>query len=77
MMGLRLKLLAGAGVAAIALGGCSYDYFNHSDKVSYSAGDAVKANLARETINPSKKKMNDTTGLGKNGDVIPDNSTTP
>lgn len=54
---------------AVLLGGCSYDYTNHLDRVSYSAGNAVKANLARETADPSKKSMNDTTGLGKDGNM--------
>ncbi|MEO7223801.1 MAG: hypothetical protein ABIY37_15135 [Devosia sp.] len=52
---------------ALALSGCAYDYAQHSDQVAYSAGDAVKANLALQTIDPSKKSMNDTSGLGKNG----------
>jgi hypothetical protein len=56
---------------SLALGGCTYDYLQHSDRISYRAGDAVKANLARETTNPSKKSMNSTSGLGKNGSVIP------
>lgn len=53
------------------LGGCSYDYLQHTDRVAYSAGNAVKANLERETINPSKGSMYDTSGLGKNGAVVP------
>lgn len=60
-------------VAALGLlsSGCVYDYLQHSDRISYRAGDAVKANLARETIDPSKESMNSTAGLGKNGHVIP------
>ncbi len=69
-----LKTLAAIGATALLLGGCSWDYLNHEDRVSYKAGNAVKANLARETTNPSKKSQNDTSGLGKNGDVIPDDS---
>jgi hypothetical protein len=56
-------------VLATLLGGCTYGYTSHVDRVSYSAGNAVKANLARETANPSKKSMLDTTGLGKDGNM--------
>jgi hypothetical protein len=56
-------------ILALTLAGCSYDYAQHSDQVAYSAGDAVKANLALQTINPSKKSMNDTSGLGKSGNM--------
>jgi hypothetical protein len=51
------------------LAGCFYDYAQHSDRVAYSAGDAVKANLERETANPSKKSMSDVSGLGQDGEV--------
>ena len=58
-------------VAAAMLGGCSsYDYLQRTDRVSYHAGDAVKANLERETIDPSNGSMYDTSGLGKNGSVM-------
>ncbi len=53
-----------------ALAGCTYDYRQRTDRVGYTAGDAVKANLARETTNPAKKSMYSTKGLGKNGAVI-------
>ena len=56
---------------ALTLGGCAYDYLQHSDRVAYGAGDAVKANLASETTNPSKGSMYATRGLGKNGSIIP------
>ena len=59
----RLGLIA----LALLLAGCSYDYLQHTDRVAYSAGDAVEHNLAQETVNPSKTSMNDKTGLGKNG----------
>jgi hypothetical protein len=55
---------------ALALGGCTYDYLQHTDRVAYSAGDAVTANLESETINPSKRSMYSTAGLGKNGAVL-------
>ena len=53
-----------------ALVGCAYDYRQRTDRVGYAAGDAVKANLARETTNPNKASMYSTKGLGKNGSVI-------
>ena len=69
-----LALARRAGLAALLallLSGCAYDYLQHSDRVAYSAGDAVKANLERETISPSKKSMYVTSGLGGNGQVTP------
>jgi hypothetical protein len=53
-----------------ALAGCTYDYRQRTDRVGYSAGDAVKANLARETSNPTKASMYSTKGLGRNGHVV-------
>ncbi len=67
-----LALARRAGLAALLallLSGCAYDYLQHSDRVAYSAGDAVKANLERETTSPSKKSMYVTSGLGRNGHV--------
>ena len=66
---LAIRLVAGLGLAATValLGGCSYDYMQHSDRVGYSAGNAVKANLQQQTIDPSKDSQYVTTGLGKNG----------
>lgn len=69
-----LALARRAGLAALLallLSGCAYDYLQHSDRVAYSAGDAVKANLERETTSPSKKSMYVTSGLGRNGSVVP------
>jgi hypothetical protein len=57
-------------LTALLLAGCSYDYLQRSDRVAYSAGDAVKANLERETTSPSKKSMYSTSGLGKDGTVV-------
>ena len=62
----RAFVLAGA---ALLLSGCAYDYLQHTDRVGYSAGDAVKANLVQETTNPSKRSMYLKGGLGKNGVV--------
>lgn len=53
-----------------ALAGCAYDYRQRTDRVAFTAGDAVRANLARETTNPTKASMYHTKGLGKNGRVI-------
>jgi hypothetical protein len=60
-----------AALLALPLGGCSYDYVQHTGRVGYSAGDAVKANLEAETIDPSKRSMYRKGGLGRNGNVIP------
>ncbi len=65
---LRLTL---AATAAAVLAGCSYDYMQTTDRVAYHAGDAVKANIARETTNPSSDNMNDVSDLGSNGQVTP------
>jgi hypothetical protein len=71
-------MLKGAALAGLAvlLSGCTYDYLQRTDRVAYSAGDAVKANLERETINPTKRSMYVTKGLGRNGSVNPASSVT-
>jgi hypothetical protein len=61
--------------AALALTGCAYDYLQRTDKVGYSAGDAVKANLEAQTTNPAKDSAYSTKGLGKNGYVEPKSPT--
>lgn len=61
--------IAFMGALALALAGCTYDYVQRSDRVGYSTGDAVRANIEAQTINPSKRSMRNTTGLGKNGAV--------
>ena len=66
-----------AATLAVLLGGCAYDYLQHTDRVSYSAGNAVKANLESETTSPSKKSMYNTSGLGKNGVITPAAPTAP
>lgn len=66
-----LKNAALAATLALLTSGCVHDYMQRSDRISYSAGDAVKANLERETIDPSKDSMNNLSGLGRNGYVIP------
>ena len=72
-----LKIASLAALLALPLGGCTYDYLQHTDRAGYSAGDAVHANLESETINPSKRSMYVKTGLGKNGFVAPGSTTTP
>ncbi len=70
----RAARILAAVLAASTVGflsGCTYDYIQHSDRVAYSAGNAVKANLEAETIDPSKRSMYVKGGLGKNGNVIP------
>jgi len=68
LMNLAGRLAAVLGLAAL-LGGCTYDYIQRTDRVAYSAGDAVRANLERETMNPSSRSQYVTKGLGKNGNV--------
>lgn len=67
----RLALIACGAAAILALGGCTYDYLQRTDKVGYSAGDAVKANLEAQTIDPARDSAYSTNGLGKNGYVEP------
>lgn len=66
-----LAPVAGAVLLIALLCGCTYDYLQRTDRVAYSAGDAVNANLERETVNPTKRSMYDTRGLGKDGAIIP------
>ena len=63
-------MLVMAAVTA-PLAGCAYDYTQHTDRVSFRGGNAVKANLESETTNPSKRSMYSTRGLGANGSVVP------
>lgn len=64
----RLAIVTGT---AVLISGCSYDYMQTTDRVAYSAGDAVRANIARETTNPSSNNMNDVSNLGSDGIVVP------
>lgn len=70
MSRVTIRGVALAALAAMLLSGCAYDYLQRTDRVAYSAGDAVKANLERQTINPSKGSMYTTSGLGRNGVVV-------
>lgn len=60
-----------ASALALTLAGCAYDYAQHSDRVGFSAGNAVKANLAAETTNPTKPSQYKTGGLGQDGVAVP------
>ena len=71
----RLALLLAVTTAALTLGGCAYDYLQRTDKVGYSAGDAVKANLAAQTTDPARDSSYSTKGLGKSGYVAPKSAT--
>ncbi len=84
MTNIRRSLIGSAAFVLMAslTGGCaSYDYLQHTDRIGYRAGNAVRANLERETIDPSNGSMYDTSGLGRNGSVIapetPDSSGSP
>jgi|EndMetStandDraft_2_1072991.scaffolds.fasta_scaffold02495_3 hypothetical protein len=68
----RLPSAVLAATLLLALSGCAYDYMQRTDRVAFSAGNAVQANLARETTNPSKKSMTKTDGLGADGLVVSD-----
>lgn len=75
-----MRIVRGAAAAALIgliLGGCSYDYRQRTDRVAYSAGNAVKANLEAQTVNPSAASKYDTSGLGQNGPVVPDAGAPP
>ena len=54
----------------LVLAGCS-SWAQRSDKVFPKMGNAVKANLAIHTTNPSSKQANDVSGLGQDGFVVP------
>lgn len=62
-------ILAGAATL-LMLGGCAYDYIQRTDRVAFHAGEAVKANMAIQTTNPSSPSQYSTKGLGKNGAVV-------
>jgi hypothetical protein len=69
----RKSLVAGTAIAVVlapTLGGCTYDYLQRTDRVAYSAGDAVKANLEGQTTDPSSESAYKTKGLGRNGVVV-------
>jgi hypothetical protein len=55
---------------ALVLAGCTYDYLQRSDRIAYSAGDAVEANLEAQTTDPANPNSTKTGGLGKNGAIL-------
>lgn len=66
-----LTRFAIVATTALLVSGCAYDYMQTTDRVAYSAGDAVHANIERETTDPSSTNMNDLSALGSNGAVTP------
>ena len=67
-----LRPVAALLALSLVLAGCSsVDYLNHRDRVTLAGGDAVRANLERETLNPAKGSMYNVGGLGADGGVIP------
>lgn len=62
--------LAAAAGAALLLGACAYDYAQRTDRVGFSAGNAVHANLEGQTVNPSDGARYKTGGLGRNGVLV-------
>ena len=64
---ITLAAFLAVAAATAPLAGCAYDYAQHTDRVSYASGNAVKANLEMSTMNPSKRSTYSTKGLGKNG----------
>jgi hypothetical protein len=64
-------------VATAPLAGCVYDYAQHTDRVSFRAGNAVAQNLEAETINPAKRSMYAKGGLGKNGGLTSNVTSAP
>ena len=71
-----LKITAALAVA-LSLSACASDYVGHTDRIAYSHGNAVRANMAIQTINPSKASMYKTGGLGRNGPVLASIAATP
>lgn len=57
-------------ILALVLAGCTYDYLQRSDRIAYSSGDAVEANLEAQTTDPANPNSSKTGGLGKNGALI-------
>jgi hypothetical protein len=66
----RISTTALAAALILTLSGCAHDYTQRTDRVAFHAGNAVRANIEAQTINPSKKSMKSTAGLGKNGTVV-------
>jgi hypothetical protein len=71
---MRTAALLTSALLALVLGACTYDYLNNLDRVTLAGGDAVQRNLEQQTINPANRKSYKTTGLGANGNVIPEDA---
>ena len=73
-----LRSAAAVFAMGLLLAGCSsVDYLNHRDRVTLAGGNAVRANLERETMNPAKSSMYNVGGLGADGGVIPAEAAEP
>lgn len=68
---MRTAWWLGAIGMLVLLSACSFDYRNRLDRVTLAGGNAVKANLEMQTIDPTKDSQYRTKGLGRNGVVIP------
>ena len=66
-----LRLVLVTGGVTLLLGGCAYDYMQRTDRVAYHSGDAVKANLEAQTVDPANPDARSVKGLGRNGVVTP------
>jgi hypothetical protein len=49
-----------AALSVIFISGCSADYLNHYDSVTLAAGDAGRANLLLQTVDPFNPNSNNT-----------------
>ena len=66
---LKLSAVLLALLLPVTLGGCTY--LNRSEGVTVHGGNAVRANLERETAYATSKKRYSVKGLGRNGSVVP------
>ncbi len=48
---------------------CDPTYLANSDRITQGGGNAVKANLEAQTIDPSSDEQYDVSGLGKDGSM--------
>ncbi len=51
----------------LVVSACNMVYLSNSDRITQGAGNAVKANLEGQTVNPSSDEQYDVSGLGQNG----------
>jgi hypothetical protein len=71
-----LVRIALAGAALLLLAGCAYDYLQRTDRVGFSAGNAVHGNIEGQTVNPTDAARYKTRDLGRDGRVVPEPTTT-